>query len=58
MALIKTGPAVAVISGSVGGTVFSRNKGGAYMRNRSIPVNPQSAAQVVVRAAMAFLTAA
>jgi len=56
MALIKTGGGVAVISGSVGGTVFSRNKGGAYIRNRTIPINPNSPAQVVVKAAMAFLT--
>lgn len=32
------GPAIAAASGSIGGTVFSRNRGGAYTRNRSIPV--------------------
>lgn len=36
-------------SGSVGGTVFSHNRSGAYIRARSVPVNPNTARQVVVR---------
>lgn len=36
-------------SGSIGGTVFSRNRFGAYIRNRSMPVNPQSGLQTAVR---------
>jgi len=38
MAIFTSGPAVAEISGSVSGTTFSRNRGGAYMRQRAIPV--------------------
>lgn len=39
------GPTVAAASGSIGGTVFSRNRYGAYTRGRVIPVSPNSAAQ-------------
>ncbi len=56
MALIKHGPVVAGISGSIGGTTFARNRYGAYMRNRTKPINPNTASQQVVRATMAFLT--
>ena len=38
MAIITPGPTVAAVSGSIGGTVYSHNRGGAYIRNRSIPV--------------------
>lgn len=58
MASVILGGGVAAASGSVGGTVFSRNAAGPYMRNRSIPVNPASAFQVVVRNLMAQLTSA
>lgn len=37
MALFTPGVAVAQVSGRVGGTIFSRNRGGAYLRNGSIP---------------------
>lgn len=36
------GPTIAAASGSIGGTVFSRNRYGAYTRNRSIPVSPDT----------------
>jgi len=36
-------------SGSSGGTVFSRNRFGAYIRARSVPVNPNTTRQSVVR---------
>jgi len=42
-------------SGAAVGLVYSHNRGGAYIRGRSIPTNPQSAQQVVVRAFMAQL---
>jgi len=46
MAKIRMGVAVSAISGSVAGTTFSRNRGGAYMRNRSKPtVSTTTAAQ-------------
>lgn len=50
MAIITPGVAIAAASGSVGGTVFSRNKGGPYLRNRSIPVDPASSDQLSRRA--------
>lgn len=50
MAIISPGPLAAATSGSIGGTVFSHNKGGAYVRNRSIPTNPDTASQQNVRA--------
>lgn len=37
-------------SGSSGGLVFSHNRFGAYIRTRSIPVNPKTPRQEVVRA--------
>lgn len=37
MALIKTGIAIGQISCRVAGNVFSRNRGGAYVRNGAIP---------------------
>lgn len=53
MAIMTPGPTVAALSGSVGGTVYSRNRGGAYIRNRAIPVDPNSDAQQNVRAILA-----
>jgi len=53
MAKIKLGQAIAQASGSVGGTVFSHNRFGAYIRNRSIPVQPESGPQLSMRAAFA-----
>jgi len=52
MALIKLGGGVADIRGSIGGTVFSRNRYGAIARNRTIPVDPGTANQMTVRALM------
>lgn len=37
MAIIIPGVAISQASGRVGGTIFSRNRGGAYIRNGSIP---------------------
>lgn len=55
MALIKPGAGVAVISGSIGGTVFSHNRFGAYIRNRTNPINPKSNRQSAIRILMMFL---
>ena len=46
------------MSGSSGGTTFSHNRFGAYRRNRSIPVNPNTDRQVAVRNAVRALTIA
>lgn len=42
-------------SGSVAGATFSRNRGGLYIRARSIPTNPNSEQQQVVRNAITSL---
>jgi hypothetical protein len=55
MALITTGGGIAAISGSMSGVTYSRNRGGAYMRLRAIPVNPNTAQQQSVRGHMASL---
>lgn len=39
--------------GSLGGMTASRNRYGAYVRNRTIPVDPRSALQIDIRNAMA-----
>lgn len=56
MAIIRTGGIVGQISGSVGGLTYSHNKGGAYIRNRSIPTNPSSVAQLQRRADLATVS--
>ena len=53
MAKVKLGPIVAQASGSVAGTVFSRNRGGTYIRNRAIPTDPNTVDQQNVRAILA-----
>lgn len=40
------------ISGSIGGTVYSRNRGGAYTRARTDPAQPNSVTQQAVRSAL------
>lgn len=46
---------IAAASGSVGGTTFSHNRSGMYMRSRAIPVNPNSTRQQAIRGAMSSL---
>lgn len=53
MAIYTPGPMVASVSGSVGGTTFSRNRGGQYTRRRAIPTNPSSTFQLNQRAIFA-----
>lgn len=43
--------------GKVGGQVFSKNRGGAYVRTKVSPINPQTAAQTTARAALAGFSA-
>lgn len=57
MAVVKFAFGVAEVRGKVGGAVFSKNSTSHYVRNLTVPVNPNTARQVEVRAAMAFLTA-
>lgn len=58
MALIKLTAIVDAISGKLNGTVFSRNKGGAYVRSRGVAVNPQTTAQSAVRSIFGSLSQA
>ena len=58
MALVKFGGGVAAISGKVAGTVYARNKSGAYMRNWAKPTNTPSESQVNNRARFASQSAA
>lgn len=46
------------ISGSIGGTTYARSRGGLYARNRTVPINPQTAAQGVVRSMFGSLSMA
>lgn len=48
---------VSSASGSIGGCTFSRNRFGQYVRRRSVPVNPGSAFQTVMTAALGSLVA-
>lgn len=52
MAKVLLGVAFAQIRGSIGGTTFSQNSNGAYIRNRSEPVNPNTIAQQAARAVL------
>lgn len=45
-------------SGSVGGATFAHNKGGLYIRARSIPTNPNTEYQQAVKNNMALLSQA
>lgn len=45
MAIIKPGPLVSEARGKIGGVVFSRNKGGLYVRNFAAPTQGESAAR-------------
>lgn len=51
--LVKLGALVAEARGSIGGIVASRNRYGAYLRNRTKPVDPGSTAQNDMRTRMA-----
>lgn len=55
MALVQFGGGVASMSGSLGGTTFARNRGGAYARNRVVPVDPGSSFQSLVRSLLSNL---
>lgn len=55
MALFKGSAIVGAVSGKSGGTVFSRNKGGAYLKGYVMPINPNTAKQQAVRTSFANL---
>lgn len=49
MAKAKFGAMMVDLRGKLGGQVFSRNRGGAYVRQKVTPLNPQTTAQVNAR---------
>lgn len=51
------GTLITQASGSLNGKVFSHNRGGPYIRTRTIPADPATAEQVVLRDALAELAA-
>lgn len=50
MAIIIPGAMVSQASGRIGGTIFSRNRGGAYCRNGSIPTTVTTPAAQLIKA--------
>lgn len=56
MALVKVGATLSEISGTIGGVVFARNKGGLTARNKSSVVNPNTELQQANRTRFASLT--
>ena len=57
MANVKYGGGIVQMSGSLGGNTYARNRFGNYVRARTTPVNPNTARQIAIRAALAELTA-
>jgi hypothetical protein len=55
MALFTPGAIISEISGKIAATVFSRNRGGAIIRNRRTPINRRSVLQTVRRQALGNL---
>lgn len=55
MALIRFSNLVNDIRGAAGGNVFARNRSGAYVRNRTTPINPQSLPQMAARGLFGIL---
>jgi hypothetical protein len=55
MAKIRFGEIVADARGSIDGITYSRNRFGAYARNRVAPTNPNTSFQTVARENLAFL---
>lgn len=52
------GTLIGEASGSLASMVFSHNRGGQYIRQRTIPTNPNSAYQQAIRSLVSLLTAA
>lgn len=53
---VKFGSLVTDGRGKIGGHVLSKNRGGAYMRTKVTPINPQTAAQSAVRGTLTSLS--
>lgn len=57
MAKIKFGMMMVDARGKLGGQVFSKNAGGAYVRTKVTPTNPNTSAQATARALFASISA-
>jgi len=55
---LKPSALVSGFSGKLNGSVASRNRGGAYLRNKAIPLNPKTSAQALVRSSFGSLSKA
>lgn len=58
MVLFRPGPMIGEARGSIGGSTFSRNRGGMYIRNRATPTNTITLARTQARALFATVSAA
>lgn len=58
MAKVVFSDLIVEMRGKVGGAVYSKNKGGAYRKRRTVPSNPQTAAQIAVRSKISTLSQA
>lgn len=58
MAKIKFGMMMVDGSGKLGGQVFSKNRGGSYVRTKVSPLNPQTTAQMSIRGIFASISSA
>lgn len=58
MAKVVFSDLIVEMRGKVGGAVYSKNKGGAYRKRRTVPSNPQTAAQIAVRGKVSTLSQA
>lgn len=56
MALVKLGGLAQDVRGSLNGSTFSRNRGGAYVRTKVSPVNPLTPVQTQQRAIFSVVT--
>lgn len=58
MAKVKFSALISEMRNKLNGSVFARNRGGAYLRTKVTPLNPQSSAQVAQRSLLASLSQA
>lgn len=58
MAKIRLGDNITDLSGSTGGTTYSKNRGGHYRKNKPMPINPNSSFQIAVRSSFGTLSQA
>jgi len=58
MAKVKFSALISEMRNKLNGSVFSRNRGGAYLRNKVTPLNPQTSSQVAARSLLTFFSQA